>query len=49
MRAIVPPDIPGIISAAPIAKPFTNIIDRFSGIAMRLLLSTKAQIEHLLL
>ncbi len=49
MRAIVPPDIPGIISAAPIAKPFMKIMDRFSGMAMRLLLSIKVQIEHLLL
>ncbi len=49
MRAIVPPDIPGIISAAPIAKPLTKIIDRFSEMAMRLLLSAKVQIEHLLL
>ena len=43
---MVPPDIPGIISAAPIARPLVKIIKLFFEGAMRLPLLIKERKEH---
>ena len=48
IRDIVPPEIPGIISAAPIARPLAKIINLFFEGVMRPPPLIKAQKEHLL-
>ena len=45
---MVPPDIPGIISAAPIARPLAKTINLFFEGTMRLPLLIKEQKGHLL-
>ena len=49
IKATVPPEIPGITSATPIAIPLKNKVVLFSLLFMKLLLSVKVQIKPLLI